>query len=137
MFDEYTHIIKYENHSSPSLINVNKPSTADDLRLLKEMEKEIEQNITQKIITTIEDNVISTTIVDQTSMFSALGYKHRYYAIFSINGKPFKIHLDIDDFDTKDTQKLMKAIYQGFSEQVVQQLLIQLDNKLIDNRFKL
>ena len=87
MFDKHT-------YNSPSVIKVieEKAPTDESIKLLREMEKEVEGKVLNAI--RIEDNKLNAIVVE--SMLDVFGMDKVIHILFTLNGKRYHLKETVD-----------------------------------------
>lgn len=118
MFDTY---ITRQSPAYPQNISVTekKASTAEDVRLLKELEKEAESKVTAEIIVNIGTNNVNGTIISE---FNNMTRMKSYYSVFSLNSKEYKVKIEFPDM-TISKEEMVRKLYKEFGHAIAEELI--------------
>lgn len=111
----------------PDSINVNiqerRAATDESVRILREMEKEVQQKITDSIrVQNCEIDLVVLTQVDYLNSQPLMAL------IYCINGKKTRVDLTFNSWETQDKEKVLDKIIQRLSESIACNLLQGIKN---------
>ena len=111
----------------PDSINVNiqerRAATDESVRILREMEKEVQQKITDSIrVQNCEIDLVVHTAVDYLNSQSLMAL------VYCINGKKTRVDLTFNSWETQDKEKVSDKIIQRLSESIACNLLQGIKN---------
>ncbi|MEG0161935.1 MAG: hypothetical protein RR714_06495 [Aurantimicrobium sp.] len=111
----------------PDSINVNiqerRAATDESVRILREMEKEVQQKITDSIrVQNCEIDLVVHTQVDYLNSQSLMAL------VYCINGKKTRVDLKFNSWETQDKEKVLDKIIQRLSESIASNLLQGIKN---------
>lgn len=103
-------------------INVNiqerRAATDESVRILREMEKEVQQKITDSIrVQNCEIDIVVHTGVDYLNSQSLMAL------IYCINGKKTRVDLTFNSWEVQDKEKVLDRIISRLSESIACNLL--------------
>ena len=111
----------------PDSINVNiqerRAATDESVRILREMEKEVQQKITDSIrVQNCEIDLVVHTYPDY------LNHQFLMALIYCINGKKTQVDLTFNMLELQDKEKVLDTIIQRLSESIACNLLQGIKN---------
>ena len=122
MFDKY--FVREGASYSTSNVKVEekRAPTDESIRLLKEMEEEVRNNIVESIV--IDDNYVNGSI----TLFDIDPFMRHYRCVvsFKLNGREYLIEKTLERvaFDIEGHSIMLRTLYEAVADEIARQMLI-------------
>jgi len=109
-------------------VTINKPSTAEDLRLLKEMQEQAEKSVIDKHISTLANNDMNFVNIIQD--YDCQVNQRYLLCAFKLNGKDFRFKIDVSErfiAAQSDRNAIIQDVRNKIISAIAEQLFVSLD----------
>jgi len=131
MFDKTTVVHAPQTGHVTKTVNIHRQSTADDARLLSDLEKEAVAKVKNIILHDVQDTNMQFVTYDY--YLSAADQRHQTFIAFTLNGDRYHINVD-EDIINIETTDWVGVFYKRLSETIAHQLIT--NNKVLDERYR-